>query len=350
MTSDLTKPADEMRDLVASVHDYAKANLAPKTVIDREAEFRHFRMWCESKGLPSLPSTPEVVCMYLAARVEGKVRIEWRGRGGELRSSTKRITVVHAEVLYRAIIWVHRENGHEWPYAEPRVMRVMKGMRRTHGKPPRRVAALEIGTLKAGLVGYKAPWPPERRLRDVTLLSLGFFGALRRGELLALCVEDIEFVPEGMVITIRKSKTDQERQGAQLGIPSQKDPAICPVALTRQWLAWMKDEAYITAGHLFRRLDTNGCMGDKPLTTNVVADLVRSFVEQAGLDPKVFAGHSLRAGFITSAAKKGASLPKIMRQSRHKSERMAMTYIRPATLFDDNAADGMGDDDEEKKR
>ena len=199
--------------------------------------------------------------MYLAARIEGKVRIEWRGRGGELRSSTKRITVVHAEVLYRAIIWVHREAGHEWPYAEPQVMRVMKGMRRTHGKPPRRVAALEIGTLKAGLVGYKAPWPPERRLRDVTLLSLGFFGALRRGELLALCVEDIEFVPEGMVITIRKSKTDQERQGAQLGIPSQKDPAICPVALTRQWLAWMKDEAYITAGHLFRRMDTNGCLG-----------------------------------------------------------------------------------------
>jgi len=80
-------------------------------------------------------------------------------------------------------------------------MRVFKGMRRTHGKPPRRVAALEIGTLKAGLVGYTAPWPPERRLRDVTLLSLGFFGALRRGELLALCVEDIEFVAEGMVIT-----------------------------------------------------------------------------------------------------------------------------------------------------
>ena len=111
MTADLTKPADEMRDLVASVHDYAKANLAPKTVVDREAEFRHFRMWCESKGLPFLPSTPEVVCMYLAARVEGKVRIEWRGRGGELRSSTKRITVVHAEVLYRAILWVHREAG-----------------------------------------------------------------------------------------------------------------------------------------------------------------------------------------------------------------------------------------------
>ena len=89
---------------------------------------------------------------------------------------------------------------------------------------------------------------------------------------------------------------------------------------------------------------------NKPLTTNVVADLVRSFVQQAGLDPKVFAGHSLRAGFITSAAKKGASLPKIMRQSRHKSEKMVMAYYRPATLFDDNAADGMGDDEPEGER
>ena len=166
-------------------------------------------------------------------------------------------------------------------------MRVIKGMRRTHGKPPRRVAALEIGTLKAGLVGYKAPWPPERRLRDVTLLSLGFFGALRRGELLALCVEDIEFVPEGMVITIRKSKTDQERQGAQLGIPSAEGPrhlprrAHAPVARVDEGRGVHHGRAPVPA-HATR----TGASGNKPLTTNVVADLVRSFVRASGPRPQ----------------------------------------------------------------
>jgi len=147
------------------------------------------------------------------------------------------------------------------------------------------------------------------------------------------------------VVTIRKSKTDQFQEGVTVGIVAQKDPNVCAVALVRRYL----DISELKSGPLFRRIDSRSdCMGDKALTRQVVAMKVKEYAEKAGLDPDRFAGHSLRAGFVTSAAAKGVTLHNIMRQTRHKSERVAMTYIRPATVFRDNPTYGLGDEEEGK--
>jgi integrase len=130
-----------------------------------------------------------------------------------------------------------------------------------------------------------------------------------------------------------------------LGCKAQKDPNVCAIALVRRYL----EISELKSGPLFRRIDSRSdCMGDRPLTRQVVAMIVKQYTERAGLDPTRFAGHSLRAGFVTSAAAKGITLHNIMRQTRHKSERVAMTYIRPATVFNNNPTDGLGDEEDGK--
>jgi integrase len=174
-------------------------------------------------------------------------------------------------------------------------------------------------------------------LRDRALMTLGWFGAFRRSELVALEVVDLSFGKAGLVVLVRRSKTDQEGRGEEKGIPFARNVALCPVRSVRAWL----DASGITSGPIFRRVDRHGYLGSDALTDGSVARIVKRLVEQAGLDPNVFAGHSLRSGFITTAAAKGKSLDAIMRQSLHRSERVARGYIRHATLFVDNAADGL---------
>jgi integrase len=124
-----------------------------------------------------------------------------------------------------------------------------------------------------------------------------------------------------------------------------KSPSVCAVSLTRKYL----DVSGLKAGPLFRRIDSRSdAIGDRALTPQVVAMIVKAACERAGLDPDRFAGHSLRAGFVTTAAARGVTLHNIMRQTRHKSERVAMTYIRPATVFRDNPTDGLGDEEPKK--
>jgi integrase len=183
-----------------------------------------------------------------------------------------------------------------------------------------------VGTLGVDLAG----------LRDHALLCLGWFGAFRRSELVSLDMADVAFTRDGAIVTIRKSKTDQEGQGIEKGIPFAGNPALCPVRALRAWL----DAARIEAGPLFRSLSRRGKLGGR-LSDKAVARTVKRCAKTVGLDASHLAGHSLRSGFATTAARKGKSLDAIMRQTGHKSERVARGYIRHATLFTDNAAAGL---------
>ena len=162
-------------------------------------------------------------------------------------------------------------------------------------------------------------------LRDRAILTLGWFAALRRSELVALDVADVAFTADGLVVTVRRGKTDQEGHGRAIGVPYASAPALCPVRALRACL----DASATVEGRMF------------PVSDRTVARLVKRAASAAGLDPAAFAGHSLRAGFATTAAKKGKSLDAIMRQTGHRSERVARGYIRHARLFDDNAARGL---------
>ena len=343
----IVKPfSPEMVALVDRAAYYGKSTIADATKKNYEAEFRHFRTWAEGMGLPYLPADTATVACYLAALADGLVEVRWTDRQGLPRSSKVPHKYGSIQLCYQSIVHAQRAAGHDWPFAIQAITKVMHGIKYRKGDTKKRMAPLEIADLRACLAKMR-----ERRFEDLTiirdraLLALGFFSAVRRAELVALNVEDLEFTKHGLVVTIRKSKTDQFAEGVTVGIKPQKDPNVCAVALVRRYL----DVSELKAGPLFRRIDSRSdCMGDRALTRQVVAMVVKQYAERAGLDPTRFAGHSLRAGFVTSAAAKGVTLHNIMRQTRHKSERVAMTYIRPATVFNNNPTDGLGDEEPTK--
>jgi integrase len=181
---------------------------------------------------------------------------------------------------------------------------------------------------------------PDTRLgkRDRALLLLGFSGAFRRSELVALDVEDLEETRDGLVVTIRKSKTDPEGQGRRLGIPPGADEASCPLLAIETWRA----AAGIETGALFRVMNRHDQVLPKRLSGEGVGIVVKRHVEGLGFDPSQFAGHSLRAGLATSAAAAGKSERAIMSQTGHRSLTTVRRYIRDGNLFRENAADGLG--------
>jgi integrase len=340
--SDLAK-RDDIRPLVERAAHYAQSNIADATKRAYRREFGIFQRWAAKLGLPSLPTTVEVVTVYLAALADGLVVAEWTDRAGSHRSSQKKYKYGSIQHAYQAIIHAQREGGNPWPYAREPITKVMRGIAFRNGTTKKRCTPMQIADLKKCLSKLR-----ERRfedlviMRDKAILSLGFFASLRRAEVVALKVTDLEFTPEGLILHIRRSKTGQLAVGDTVGLVPQKDPEVCPVALVKRYLevSGLKD------GPLFRRIDPRSdAIGAKPMIPQSVAIIVQRTAELAGLDPdKVFSGHSLRAGFATTSAVKGRTLPQIMRQGRWKDQRTAMMYIRPATVWQDNPTAGLSDD------
>jgi integrase len=181
-----------------------------------------------------------------------------------------------------------------------------------------------LATLPEGLLGT----------RDRALLLIGFAGAFRRSELVGLNVEDASFTGDGLVVTLPRSKTDQEGEGRKVGIPYGSNPATCPVRSLRAWI----ETAGITAGPLFRSVNRYGRVQPGRLSDKAVALIVKRYAQASGRDARTFSGHSLRVGLVTAAAMAGASERAIMNQTGHRSTVMVRRYIRDASLFRDNAA------------
>ncbi|MFN7992735.1 MAG: site-specific integrase [Bryobacteraceae bacterium] len=206
-----------------------------------------------------------------------------------------------------------------------------RGIRRTKGvaqtaKMPILVADLRrmMTILPEGLTA----------IRDRSLLLLGFAGAFRRSELVSLNVEDLDFQEEGLVVSLRRSKTDQEGEGRKIGVPYGSDPATCPYRSTRFWLK----ASSIQSGPLFRAIDRFDRVGRDRLSDRSVALIVKRYTRAIGKDASQFSGHSLRSGLVTAAVRAGASERSIMAQTGHRSVTMVRRYIRDASLFMDNAA------------
>jgi integrase len=208
----------------------------------------------------------------------------------------------------------------------------MRGIRRTFGSARVRKAP----AVAAKMLGMVATAPDGLAgLRDRALLLLGFAGAFRRSELVALDVADIQETETGLLVTIRHSKTDQEGQGVTIAIA--RGDIACPVKALRAWL----DAAGIEDGPLFRPINKGGAVAASRLTCRSVANFVKAYAAAAGFDASTFSGHSLRSGFLTSAAGKGASIFKMMDVSRHKSVDTLRAYVRDAELFKDHAGTGL---------
>jgi integrase len=322
MTSDVTLAATAEVLVVYSTlseeaMDYAREASAQNTRRAYRAAWADFTGWCEAAGRPALPASPETVGTFLAAR-----------------ASTHKAASLSMRLV--AIGQAHRLAGHRLDTSHPAIRETMKGIRRTHGTAPTKKDAA-IDAVIRDAVDQLEKQLGLRPLRDKALLLIGFAAALRRSELVALDVVDLAFVAEGIVITLRRAKTDQEGRGVEIAIPYGRSPRTCPVLALRAWL----EAAGIEAGAIFRNINRHGGMGDL-LSDKGVALVVKGAVEAAGYDPATFGGHSLRSGIITTAARAGVPEAHIQNQSRHKSLPVLRGYIQRGSLFTDNAAAKVG--------
>ncbi len=313
----LSKPTDEaaggtnlqltaqVQNAPRAVQDLLHASIADNTRRAYRSDIAHF-LACGG----SIPSTPELVAAYLA---------DWAGR----------LAVASLARRVASISRAHTSLGLKSPTRSDLVLATLKGIRRKYGIAQHQVAPI----LREDLIAMVTDLSGTKGIRDRALLLLGFAGAFRRSEVVSLDVEDLKFLDRGLLVNLRRSKTDQEGEGRKLGIPFARG-AMCPVRATKAWL----EHAGIDTGAIFRRLSRREGISADRLSSNAVAEIVKHRASQIGLDPSRYSGHSLRAGLITSAARLGVSVWKIKAQSGHRSEAMVSRYVRDEDLFTNNAA------------
>jgi site-specific recombinase XerD len=273
-----------------------------------------FRDWGAARGVAVLPAAPEIVAAFLAAEAE---------RGVKAATLARRAA---------AIRYVHAAERLEPPTNAELVRATMRGIRRKIGTAPQPKAPL----LAAQIVAMALACPESvAGLRDRALILLGFAGAFRRAELAALRVADLEEVPEGLRVTVRRSKGDPEGRGQV--IPIVRGIQACPIAAVAAWRA----AAEIGDGPLFRRIRKGAWVTPAALTAHSIAQIVKAAAARAGFDPTTIGGHSLRAGFVTSAAVAGRSLFRIMDVTRHRRVDTLRGYVRRAEEFRDHAGAGL---------
>ena len=347
-----------LTEIIAQARDYAEHAKSDNTRRAYRADWNHFTAWTDTHRLTALPATPETVALYLSHLAE-----------------THKCSTLQRRLA--AISQAHAAKGYESPTKTAVVRAVWQGIRRAKGVAP----ACKEPAITEVLRRMVAHLPDTLAgKRDRALLLVGFAGAFRRSELVGLNHADVAFTLEGVTITLRRSKTDQEGEGRKVGLPYGSRLETCPVRALRAWLDvsdyghTARPEALYnrkgngaqtmtdcgekpatqngteaapspelnTAKAIFRGINRHGHLSHKRLSGNAVAEIVKRYAHAAGLDPARFAGHSLRAGLATSAAKAGVSERAIMQQTGHKSEAMVRRYIRDGSLYRENAAAAVG--------
>jgi site-specific recombinase XerD len=304
---------DPLAPYLAEAETYIRRAKAGNTIKAYRSDWTSFETFCRGRGLPSLPAGAATVAAYAV----------------EMASRLKANTI---ERHLTAISQAHQLAGQANPAEDKLVRTVMAGIRRVKGTAQKGKEPLTPELLRHI---FRNAADDMYSVRDRALLLVGFAGAFRRSELVELRYEDVRFTDEGLIVTIPKSKTDQEGEGQTVGIPYGSYPESCPVRALRAWL----DRSNITYGHLFRAIGRwGGEVTSRPICDHQLAKIIKRLATSAGLDPQSFSGHSLRSGLATSAAEGGATERAIMDQTRHRSLKQVRKYIRRGSLFRDNAA------------
>ena len=291
----------------------SKAN---NTVRAYKSDFKDFGLFCAQNGFKSLPSEPKIVSLYLTYLSTKDVKM----------STLKRRLV--------SIGVIHRLKGHYLDTKHPSIIENLMGIKRRKGSIQKRKKPILIKDLKLVInVIDEQKIKDIKKLRDRSIILIGFSGGFRRNEIVSLDYEDLDFVEEGLKIQIRKSKTDQFGEGLVKALPYFDNSQYCPVISLKKWLELSK----ITSGSVFRRFVKGSKLSENRLTDQTVALLIKEYLQLAGIDNKNYSGHSLRSGFATSAAESGAEERNIMAMTGHKSTEMVRRYIREANLFKNNA-------------
>jgi len=295
-------------EALAAARTYAERSLSESTRRGYARDLAAFRAWCHTRGINALPAEPQTLAAYLA----------------DLALTDRPATIGRK---LAAIAVAHRDAGLESPTEHGMVKRTLAGIRREKGTAQNQKAALLVDDLRR-IVAPLGTSLLDRR--DRALLLVGFAAALRRSELVALRVEDVRFEEEGLVLTLRRSKTNQEGRLETIAVAYGSEVRTCPVRAVRTWLV----ASGIVGGSLFCGLTPKGGLRPTALVDRMVAHVVKRRCKAVGIDPELVAGHSLRRGFATAAARAKKPDRMIKRHGRWKSTAMLDRYIEDGTRWD----------------
>ena len=291
----------------------SKAN---NTVRAYKSDFNNFGLFCAQNGFKSLPSEPKIVSLYIT-------HLSSKG----IKMSTLKRRLVSIGVI-------HKLKGHYLDTKHPVIIENIMGIKRRKGSIQKGKKPLLINNLKK-IINVIDEYNTEniKKFRDRSIILMGFSGGFRRNEIVSLDYDDLDFVTEGLKISIKRSKTDQFGEGSVKGLPYFDNTKYCPVLSLKNWI----EISRIRSGPLFRRFSKGTKLSEKRLTDQTVALLIKKYLKIAGIDSKNYSGHSLRSGFATSAAEAGVEERNIMSMTGHKSPEMVRRYIKEANIFKNNA-------------
>ena len=293
-----------------------QSSKANNTVRAYKSDFNDFGLFCAQNGLKSLPSEPKIVSLYLT------------------HLSTKEVKMSTLKRRLVSIGVIHKLKGHYLDTKHPSIIENIMGIKRRKGSVQKGKKPILISSLIKIINAIDDQKTDEiKKIRDRSIILIGFSGGFRRNEIVSLDYDDLDFVPEGLKITLKRSKTDQFGEGTLKGLPYFDSSQYCPVLSLKKWI----ETSNINSGPLFRRFSKGSKLTDNRLTDQTVALLIKKYLNLAGIDSKNYSGHSLRSGFATSAAESGAEERSIMAMTGHKSTEMVRRYIKEANLFKNNA-------------
>ena len=299
----MNKLVTDIKSLEFETLKNLKNSKAINTVRAYKSDYKDFASFCSKNSLNPLPANPKIVALYLT----------------HLSKSCKFSTLKRR---LASIGVVHKTKGYYLDTKHPLIMENLLGIKRVYGSNQKAKKPILINNLKQIIKAINDTKEKYlKKLRDKTLLLVGFSGGFRRSELVSIELNDIEFVNEGVKIFIKRSKTDQSGEGLTKALPYFTNPEFCPVKHLNLWIT----QSNIKDGKIFNISDKS------------VALIIKKYSFKAGLDPSKYAGHSLRSGFATSTAESGAEERKIMEMTGHKSTQMVRRYIKEANLFKNNA-------------
>ena len=293
-----------------------QSSKANNTVRAYKSDFNDFGIFCAQNGFKSLPSEPKIVSLYLT----------------HLSTKDAKMSTLKRRLVSIGVI--HKLKGHYLDTKHPAIIENIMGIKRRKGSIQKAKKPILINSLKLIIDAIDQQNKQViKKFRDRSIILIGFSGGFRRNEIVSLDSDDLDFVPEGLKINIKRSKTDQFGEGFTKALPYFDSSQYCPVVSLKNWL----DISKITSGPVFRRFVKGSKLSENRLTDQTVALLIKEYLNLAGIDSKHYSGHSLRSGFATSAAESGVEERNIMAMTGHKSTEMVRRYIKEANLFKNNA-------------
>ena len=314
-SNDMNELVTDLKSLHEETLNNLKSSKANNTLRAYKSDFKDFGRFCAKHGLDSLPTEPKIVSLYLT----------YLSKNSKMSTLKRRLV---------SISMVHRLKGHYLDTKHPIIIENLMGIKRVKGSIQKGKKPILINHLKSIINVIDQQEINEiKKSRDKTIVLVGFGGGFRRTELISINHEDLEFVPEGVKITLKRSKTDQFGEGMVKGLPYFSNELYCPVINLKKWL----ELSNIKSGPIFRRFVKGSVLTNNRLTDQTVVLIIKNYLNLAGIENKNYSGHSLRSGFATVAAESGADERSIMAMTGHKTTQMVRRYIREANIFKNNA-------------